>query len=97
MARLLPPVFAAIKTAEHADDVLSLFETCDALRKPERFEALLHTACCVDESISVACRTWQSWLQVVLAVDAGAAARAASAPDQIKQRVRAARLAALKM
>ena len=38
---------------------------------------------------------WHFWLQVVLAVDAGAAARSASAPDQIKQRVRAARLAAL--
>ncbi|MEI8401975.1 MAG: CCA tRNA nucleotidyltransferase [Alcaligenaceae bacterium] len=85
----------ALKDAEHADAVLSLFETCDALRKPERFEALLQTAGCVDEQIFAKREVWQSWLQIVLAVDAGAAARSASAPDQIKQWVRAARLAAL--
>lgn len=98
MVRLLPLVLAAmlqLKDAEHADAVLSLFETCDALRKPERFEALLQTAGCVDEAVFALREVWQSWLQIVLAVDAGAAARSASAPDQIKQRVRAARLAAL--
>lgn len=98
MARLLPLVLAAmlrLKDAEHADAVLSLFETCDALRKPERFETLLQTAGGVDEEVSVVREVWQSWLQIVLAVDAGAAARSASSPDQIKQRVRAARLAAL--
>lgn len=91
----LSEVRHALKDAEHAETVLSLFETCDAIRKPERFEASLHTACYVDEVVSVAREAWQSWLQVVLTVDAGAAARSASAPDQIKQRVRAARLAAL--
>lgn len=85
----------ALKDAEHADAVLLLFETCDALRKPERFETLLQTAGGVDEVVSVVCADWRSWLQIVLAVDAGAAARSASAPDQIKQKVRAARLAAL--
>ncbi len=85
----------ALKDAEHADAVLLLFETCDALRKPERFETLLQTAGGVDEVVSVVCADWRSWLQIVLAVDAGAAARLASAPDQIKQKVRAARLAAL--
>ena len=105
MARLLPLVLAAmlqvsevcraLKDAEHADGVLSLFEMCDALRKPERFDALLQTAGAVDEAANVAREAWQSWVQVVLAVDAGAAARSASAPEQIKQCVRAARLAAL--
>ena len=98
MARLLPLVLTAmlqLNDAEHADAVLSLFETCDALRKPERFEALLQTAGAVDEAAKLLCEAWQSWLHVVLAVDAGAAARSASAPDQIKQCVRAARLAAL--
>jgi tRNA nucleotidyltransferase (CCA-adding enzyme) len=85
----------ALKDAEHADAVLSLFEMCDALRKPERFEVLLQTAGSVDAAINVASEAWQSWLYVVLAVDAGAAARSASASDQIKQRVRVARLAAL--
>lgn len=88
-------VCPALQDAEHADAVLSLFETCDALRKPERFEVLLATAGFVAEAAAVLREAWQSWLQVVLAVDAGAAARSASAPDQIKQRVRAARLAAL--
>ncbi len=105
MARLLPLVLAAmlqlseacpaLKDADHAEAVLSLFETCDALRKPERFEALLQAARSVDEAISVTCLAWQSWLQVVLVVDAGAAARSTGAPAQIKQRVRAARLVAL--
>ena len=105
MARLLPLVLAAMlqlseacpewKDAAHAEAVLSLFETCDALRKPERFEALLQTAGSVDAAINIASPAWQSWLHVVLAVDAGAAARLASAPNQIKQCVRAARLAAL--
>jgi len=85
----------ALSDAEHADAVLSLFETCDALRKPERFEALLQTAGGVDEAVSELREAWQSCLQIVLAVDAGAAARSASAPDQIKHKVRAARLAAL--
>jgi tRNA nucleotidyltransferase (CCA-adding enzyme) len=85
----------ALKDVEYADAVLSLFETCDALRKPERFEALLQTAGCVDEVVFALREVWQYWLQIVLAVDAGAAARSASAPEQIKQRVRAARLAAL--
>jgi tRNA nucleotidyltransferase (CCA-adding enzyme) len=91
----LSNVRLALSTAEPADLVLSLFETCDALRKPERFDALLQTVGCVDEAVSARCAAWQYWLQVVLAVDAGAAARAATAPEQIKHRVRAARLAAL--
>ncbi len=81
--------------AERADAILSLFETCDALRKPERFETLLQTAGAVDETIHPTQQAWRSWLQVVLAVDAGAVARLASEPVQIKQRVRAARLEAL--
>ncbi len=85
----------ASNAAERADAILSLFETCDALRKPERFETLLRTAGAVNDSMRTMQKAWQSWLQVVLAVDAGAAARSASAPDQIKQRVRAARLEAL--
>ena len=81
--------------AECADAILLLFETCDALRKPERFETLLLTAGAVNDTMNTLQKVWQSWLQIVLAVDAGAAARSASAPDQIKQRVRAARSAAL--
>ena len=79
-----------------AETVLSLFETCDALRKPERFETLLAVAVVVEPSLAAAQGpTLQTWLALTLAVDAGAAARSASAPEQIKQVVRAARLQAL--
>ena len=103
LARLLQLVLPAISAQmaapvnepQHAEMILSLFETCDALRKPERFEALLTLAGLVDEKINAARSAWASWLAIVLTVDAGAAARGASAPEQIKHAVRAARLAAL--
>lgn len=91
-ARLLPVVLGGV--AKHSpDDVMFLFESCDALRKPERFDWLLKTAGLVQESQQA---WWQSRLKVVMAVDAGAAAKTASEPAQIKQAVRAARLAALR-
>ena len=104
MARLLPTVLQAISALakndqaveRRAETVLSLFETCDALRKPERFETLLAVAVVVEPSLAAAQGpTLQTWLALTLAVDAGAAARSASAPEQIKQVVRAARLKAL--
>jgi len=103
LARLLQIMLPAITTQsaapvnepQRAEMILSLFETCDALRKPERFDALLKVAGLVDEKINTARSAWASWLAIVLTVDAGAAARGASAPEQIKHAVRAARLAAL--
>ena len=103
LARLLQIMLSAITSQSAApvnepqrvEMILSLFETCDALRKPERFEALLTLAGLVDEKINAARSAWASWLAIVLTVDAGAAARGASAPEQIKHAVRAARLAAL--
>lgn len=98
LARLLPVVLVGAETKcktahDLIEHVLSLFETCDALRKPERFILLLGTVRLVG---SVDQQWWRTRLETVLAVDAGAAARAASEPAQIKQAVRAARLAALK-
>lgn len=109
MARLLPMVLAgacvtgltpgpqsaghsggAVSLAEH---VMRLFECCDAIRKPERFGWLLESAMLVQQDIDPL--WWRARLDIVLAVDAGAAARTASEPAQIKQAVRAARLAAL--
>lgn len=100
LARLLPLVLvvvqqpAASNAAGHntAEHVMSLLETCDAIRKPERFGVLLQTAKLV-QNVDVV--WWRKRLDAVLAVDAGAAARTASEPAQIKQAVRAARLAAL--
>ena len=93
MSRLLPVVLTAVNspviTPEH---VLALFEQCDAIRKPERLLELLRTAQVVKE---VALDQWKQWLDRVLSIDAGAAARSAASAQQIKSVVRAARLQAI--
>jgi tRNA nucleotidyltransferase (CCA-adding enzyme) len=103
MARLLPVVIAGM-SKRMPEDVMSLLETCDALRKPERFDVLLKTAGLVmygatDNADNANnhddAAWWRGRLQVVLAVDAGAVAEAVSEPAHIKQAVRAARLAVL--
>jgi tRNA nucleotidyltransferase (CCA-adding enzyme) len=91
VARLLPVVMSGV--AKHApEDIMSLFETCDVMRKPERFGLLLDAASHVQVFDA---QRWRIRLQTVLSVDAGAAAQMASEPAHIKQVVRAARLAAL--
>ncbi len=100
VARLLPAVVAGM-VKRTPEDVMSLLESCDALRKPERFEVLLNTAAlvihgAVDNAVKDDNVVW--WfgrLETVLAVDAGAVAQAVSEPAHIKQAVRAARLAVL--
>jgi tRNA nucleotidyltransferase (CCA-adding enzyme) len=91
VARLLPVVLAGMARCT-PEDTLSLIETCDAIRKPERFDLLLETASLVEVFDA---QWWRLSLQTVLSVDAGAAAQTASEPARIKQVVRAARLAAL--
>lgn len=90
-ARLLPVLREGLDARE-PDAVLTVIERCDGLRKPERFAVLLRAAgvcAAVDEA------AWLRWLDVARGVDAGAAARTASGPADIRQAVRAARLAAL--
>jgi len=91
MSRLLPQVLAATQVTQ-AEGVLSLFESCDALRKPVRMKDLFETAKIVEDFDQT---WWLNCLEVVLSVDAGAAARTADTPALIKQAVRAARLSAL--
>jgi tRNA nucleotidyltransferase (CCA-adding enzyme) len=91
VARLLPVVLAGV-TKHAPEEIMSLFDSCDAIRKPERFSLLLETASLVQVYDA---QRWRSRLQTVLSVDAGAAAKTAVEPTQIKQVVRAARLAAL--
>ncbi|MFY9137144.1 CCA tRNA nucleotidyltransferase [Zwartia sp.] len=91
MARLLPVVLAGI-TQCTPEAAMSLFEMCDAFRKPERFDLLLEISGRIQADHP---EWWRTKLQAVLAVDAGAAAKTAAEPAQIKQVVRAARLAAL--
>ena len=92
MARLLPVVLEACQAQQNAESVLSLFEVCDALRKPERLRALLRTAAVV---ATVDVEQWEARLICVLGVDAGQAAQQASHPSAIKAAVRQARLNAL--
>ncbi|UXY15994.1 multifunctional CCA addition/repair protein [Chitiniphilus purpureus] len=78
--------------------VLELFQRCDALRKPERFEALLN-ACVADArgrtGFEAAAYPQAERLRQLLAaaraVDAGVLARGCTAPDQIAPRVAQAR------
>lgn len=100
MARLLQLVLARLDEIETARDevhpdngenverVLSLMETCDALRKPERFITLIKT---VNLLHPLRTSDWQRWLNAVLSLDAGAAARQSPSPDLIRQTVREAR------
>jgi tRNA nucleotidyltransferase (CCA-adding enzyme) len=73
---------------------LALLESCDALRRPDRFEALLAAAACVLDGVDPA--AWMRRLVAVRAVDAGAIARAAGGDAaRIRDDLRAARLQAL--
>ena len=95
LARLLPVVLAgvsAVAVRDEAEHAMSLFEMCDAIRKPERFDLLLETADLVGK---IDRSWWHRRLETILTVDAGAAARTATEPAQIKQAVRSARLNAL--
>ncbi|NDY83394.1 CCA tRNA nucleotidyltransferase [Orrella sp. NBD-18] len=104
MARLLQLVLSkldAIETAqdevhpeknENVERVLSLMESCDALRKPDRFIGLIHT---VNVLRPLQVRDWQRWLSAILSLDAGAAAKLAPTPQTIRETVREARRQAL--
>ncbi len=83
--------------------VLDLLQDCDALRQPQRFECFLQ-ACTADacgrtgfaEKPFPQADFLRQALQVVAAVDAGVVARQCSDPQTIRDKVREARLAALK-
>ncbi|CAM4325924.1 CCA tRNA nucleotidyltransferase [Bordetella muralis] len=91
-ARLLPVLLDSFDAADE-DAQLRLIEQTDALRKPERFIALLQTAAIVHDGDDA---VWRLRLDAARAVDAGAIARQCAAdPQRIKSAVRAARLQAL--
>ena len=95
-ARLLQGLLARDlgSAAAHDPDVaLDVIERTDGLRKPDRLVALLQAAALRAEVDQPA---WRTALETVLAVDAGAIAKAhAGEPRCIKEAVRAARRAAL--
>ena len=95
-ARLLQGLLARDlgSAAAHDPDVaLDVIERTDGLRKPDRLVAQLQAAALRAEVDQPA---WRTALETVLAVDAGAIAKAhAGEPRGIKEAVRAARRAAL--
>lgn len=74
--------------------VLDWLERCDVLRKPERFEQLLHAAQTGELCSAQAVQQWQAWGEQIRQVDAAALA-AQHASGDIRAAVREARLAAL--
>jgi tRNA nucleotidyltransferase (CCA-adding enzyme) len=84
------------------DTMVRLFESCDALRRPQRFEQLLQ-ACAADfngrlgwaEKPYASPERLRYALAAVQAVPAGEIARQCSEPAQIPQRIHAARIAAV--
>ena len=86
------------------DTVLKLFERTDALRRPERFALLLQAAECdfrgrpgAEPRDYPPAALLQRQLARVQAVDAGAIAAACEDRTRIPERIRAARIAALKL
>ena len=92
MARLFPSVLAAVSAVQDAEHILKILESCDGIRKPERFIALLYAAQVI---VQVDIPRWQGRLDAVLGVDGGAIAKTATSPGDIKSAVRAARLRSL--
>lgn len=92
-ARLLPIVLSGMDVAD-VESNLDLMERCDAIRKPERFLALVRAARCVAE---VDAAEWQARVVAVRSIDAGAIAKAEQGrPERIKAALREARIQALR-
>ena len=93
-AKLLPVLLNRLPGAVDAPGRLAAIEQCDALRKPDRFMALLQAAAVAGASVDSA--AWRRWVDAVRGIDAGAIAQAcAGDPARIKPALREARLQAL--
>lgn len=93
-AKLLPEMLGGLPNADQPEGRLAVLERCDALRKPDRFMALLRAAAVVEPTVDIA--AWRGWTDAVRGVDAGAIAKAcAGDPARIKPALREARLRVL--
>jgi tRNA nucleotidyltransferase (CCA-adding enzyme) len=93
-AKLLPVLLDGLPGAMDAPGRLAAIERCDALRKPDRFMALLQAATVAGVPVDLA--AWRRWVDAVRGIDAGAIAQAcAGDPARIKAALREARLQAL--
>ena len=82
-----------------AEALMSLFQSCDALRRPARVEQLLQAlACCGTGQAkgAAAQKHLRAALRAARSVDAGAIARRESEPQRIAARLRSARVAAIR-
>jgi len=86
-----------------ATTIVELFEKCDALRRPDRFQRLLDTCLCdytgrggwEDRPYAPPARLNKA-LAAVFAVDSGKIAAASSNPASIPERIKQARIAAVR-
>jgi len=78
-----------------AQELLELFETTDALRRPERFEQIVAAAFIGAPDETGSRHAIERGLAAAAGVDAGAIARAGGGPEEIRERVRRARLDAI--
>jgi tRNA nucleotidyltransferase (CCA-adding enzyme) len=76
--------------------LLELFEATDALRRPERFEQIVAAAFVDASNEESSRRAIERGLAAAAGVNAGAIARAGGGPEEIRERVRAARLEAIR-
>jgi tRNA nucleotidyltransferase (CCA-adding enzyme) len=108
--RLKPPAAVrdlALLAARHANTVLDaeelppeaileLLNAVDPWRRPERFEALLRAAVAGEKDAEGALERLRRSKAAAAAVDAGAIAKASAKPDEVRERIAAARLEAIR-
>jgi tRNA nucleotidyltransferase (CCA-adding enzyme) len=97
MALLLARYQRALLTPDtlSAEDQLETLERCDALRRTDRFKALLSALPCLGAAVAVA----DSWLKILAAaagVDAGAIALSVRTQEHIATRIRDARIESIR-
>lgn len=78
------------------DAILDLLNACDAWRRPERFGDLLQAALAGEPDRGRVIRKLERAREAAAAVDAGAIAKASSKPEEIRERLNAARLEAIR-
>ena len=79
-----------------ADELLELLDASDAWRRPERFADLIDAALMGEETAAVARPRLQRALAAAAAVKAGAIAKQAKTPAEIRDRIDRARLTAIR-
>jgi tRNA nucleotidyltransferase (CCA-adding enzyme) len=82
--------------ALEADAILDVLNAADAWRRPERFSELLRAALVGEPAAAQAIRRLEAAREAAASVNAGAIAKTSGKPDDIRSRVAAARLEAIR-